>query len=263
MKPVAIIPARGGSKGIPGKNLAGVGGKPLIEYIIRSALAVPELDRVLVSTDDPVIAWTAEHCGAEVPFYRPGGLCRDDTPTLPVLQHAVRYLEEQEGFFPDPVVLLYATSPLLSPARISEALKMMEAQQYDSLVSVEEDRGHYWIWGENGYERLYPKNVLNRQKVRPLLKENGALYICTRDLLMNESTLLGGRIGFLIMEPWESIDIDEPADLEVVRLFMESSQADRTGGREAARPVSRGSMAEDRVLHGLWGQKPDNDIFYY
>jgi len=90
MKPVAIIPARGGSKGIPGKNVSVVGGKPLIEYIIKTALAVPELNRVLVSTDDPVIAWTAEHCGAEVPFCRPGEPSRDDTPTPPVLPQAVR-----------------------------------------------------------------------------------------------------------------------------------------------------------------------------
>jgi len=164
-------------------------------------------------------------------------------------------MEEEEGFFPDPVVLLYATSPLLSSARISEALQLMQERKFNSLVSVEEDRGHYWIRGENGHERLYPKDVLNRQKISPLLKENGAVYICTRDLLMNESALLGGKVGFLIMDPWESIDIDEPADLEAVRLFMEASPAART--------ETPGSTREDRVLHELRGQTSDNDIFYY
>jgi len=260
MQSVAIIPARGGSKGIPGKNLSRIGREPLIQYIIQAALAVPELDRVIVSTDDPLIAETAERCGAEVPFYRPAELCRDDTPTLPVLQHAVRYLEEREGFFPDPVVLLYATSPLMSSARISEALQMMRERQYDSLVSVEEDRGHYWIRGENGYRRLYPKNILNRQRVAPLLKENGALYICTRNLLMNESTLLGGKIGFLLMNRWESIDIDEPADLELVRRII---------GKKSEVMIDPQHFActstDDRrsLLQGLQRCGMNEDTFYY
>jgi len=120
MNTVAIIPARGGSKGIPRKNIKELCEKPLITYIIETALRVEELDRVIVSTEDKEIAEVAKKCGAEVPFMRPEELARDETPTLPVLQHAVKYLEEKENYKPDIVVLLYATSPLLKHERVSE-----------------------------------------------------------------------------------------------------------------------------------------------
>ena len=220
MNTVAIIPARGGSKGIPRKNIKELCGKPLITYIIETALRVEELDRVIVSTEDKEIAEVAKKCGAEVPFMRPEELARDETPTLPVLQHAVKYLEEKENYKPDIVVLLYATSPLLKHERVSEAIKLLKARGFDSVLSVVEDRGHYWIKRGEDYERLYPKVLKNRQFTEPLLKENGAIYLCKRDLLMKENTMVGGKIGFLKMQKEESIDIDEPLDFEIAEFFM-------------------------------------------
>ena len=220
MNTVAIIPARGGSKGIPRKNIKELCGKPLIAYIIETALRVEELDRVIVSTEDKEIAEVAKKCGAEVPFMRPEELARDETPTLPVLQHAVKYLEEKENYKPDIVVLLYATSPLLKHERVSEAIKLLKARGFDSVLSVVEDRGHYWIKRGEDYERLYPKVLKNRQFTEPLLKENGAIYLCKRDLLMKENTMVGGKIGFLKMQKEESIDIDEPLDFEIAEFFM-------------------------------------------
>jgi len=220
MKIVAIIPARGGSKGIPRKNIKELCGKPLIAYIIETALRVEELDRVIVSTEDKEIAEVAKKCGAEVPFMRPEELARDETPTLPVLQHAVKYLEEKENYKPDIIVLLYATSPLLKHERVSEAIKLLKARGFDSVLSVVEDRGHYWIKRGEDYERLYPKVLKNRQFTEPLLKENGAIYLCKRDLLMEENTMVGGKIGFLKMQKEESIDIDEPLDFEITEFFM-------------------------------------------
>ena len=220
MNTVAIIPARGGSKGIPRKNIKELCGKPLITYIIETALRVRELDRVIVSTEDKEIAEVAKKCGAEVPFMRPEELARDETPTLPVLQHAVKYLEEKENYKPDIIVLLYATSPLLKHERVSEAIKLLKARGFDSVLSVVEDRGHYWIKRGEDYERLYPKVLKNRQFTEPLLKENGAIYLCKRDLLMKENTMVGGKIGFLKMQKEESIDIDEPLDFEIAEFFM-------------------------------------------
>ena len=217
---VAIIPARGGSKGIPRKNIKELCEKPLITYIIETALRVEELDRVIVSTEDKEIAEVAKKCGAEVPFMRPEELARDETPTLPVLQHAVKYLEEKENYKPDIVVLLYATSPLLKHERVSEAIKLLKARGFDSVLSVVEDRGHYWIKRGEDYERLYPKVLKNRQFTEPLLKENGAIYLCKRDLLMEENTMVGGKIGFLKIQKEESIDIDEPLDFEIAEFFM-------------------------------------------
>jgi len=220
MRIVAIIPARGGSKAIPRKNIKEFWGKPLIAYIIETALKVKELDRVIVSTDDEKIAEISERYGADVPFIRPKELAKDETPTLPVLQHAVRYLEENENYKPDVVVLLYATSPLLRPEKISEAIKMLTEEGFDSVLSVVEDWGHYWIEKKGKYERLYPKILKNRQFVKPLLKENGAIYLCKRDLLMERNSIVGGKIGFLKMARDESVDINEPIDFEFAEFLI-------------------------------------------
>ena len=227
MNTVAIIPARGGSKGIPRKNIKELGGKPLIAYIIETALKVEELDRVMVSTEDKEIAEIAKKYGAEVPFLRPKELARDETPTLPVLQHAVKYLEEKENYRPDIVVLLYATSPLLKHERVSEAIRMLKEGDFDSVLSVEEDRGHYWIEKDGKHARLYPKDPKNRQFEKPLLKENGAIYIYKRDVLMKEGKINRGKRGLLKMQKEESIDIDEPIDFEIAEFLMRRGEYEK------------------------------------
>lgn len=220
MKIVAIIPARGRSKGIPRKNVKELYEKPLIAYIIETALKVKELDRVIVSTEDKEIAEIAKEYSADVPFMRPEELARDETPTLPVLQHAVKYLEDKENYKPDIVVLLYATSPLLKHERVSEAIKMLKEGEFDSILSVVEDRGHYWIERNGSYKKFYPKVLKNRQFTKPLFEENGAIYICKRDILMEKNEIVGGKIGFLVMKREESIDIDEPLDFEFAEFLM-------------------------------------------
>ncbi|WP_250868560.1 cytidylyltransferase domain-containing protein [Methanococcoides seepicolus] len=220
IKTIAIIPARGGSKGIPRKNIKELCGKPLIGHIIETALNVKEIDRVIVSTEDAEIAEVAQKFGAEVPFIRPEELARDETPTLPVLQHTIKYLEENENYNPDIVVLLYTTSPLLNHERIFEGIKLLKEGNFDSVLSVVEDRGHYWIEKESNYERLYPIQLKNRQLTKSLFKENGAIYICKRDLLMEENTIVGENVGFLVMEERESVDIDEPLDFEITEILM-------------------------------------------
>jgi len=220
MNVVAIIPARGGSKTIPKKNIRNLCGKPLIAYVIETAQKVREIDKVIVSTEDQEIAEIAKKYGAEVPFIRPKELAKDKTPTLPVLQHAVRWLEEKERYRPEIVVLLYATSPLLTEKKVSEAIRMIIEEDFDSVLSVVEDRGHYWIEKKDGHERLYPKIIRNRQLVKPLLRENGAVYVCKTHLLMKQNEIVGGKIGFLVMKKWESIDIDEPKDFEFAEFLL-------------------------------------------
>ncbi|MDN5310371.1 MAG: CMP-N,N-diacetyllegionaminic acid synthase [Methanolobus sp.] len=220
MKTIAIIPARGGSKGIPRKNVKELCGKPLISYIIKTALNVKEIDRVIVSTENAEIAEVAKKYGAEVPFIRPEELARDETPTLPVLQHTINNLEKNDNYQSDLVVLLYATSPLLSKERISEGIKILKEGGFDSVISVVEDRGHYWIQKESNYKRLYPKLLENRQLTKPLFRENGAIYICKRDLIVKENAIVGGKIGFLVMKEKESVDIDEPLDFEIAEFLM-------------------------------------------
>ncbi len=210
---VAIVPARGGSKGIPRKNIKSFCGKPLVSYIIRAALKVPQIDRVIVSTEDMEIAEISKKYGAEVPFVRPIELASDDTPTMPVLQHAIKYLEEIENYFPSLIILLYPTSPLLSSDRINEAIEILKKDELDSLISVVEDKGHFWIKNKH-YTRLYPKIVKNRQYVDPLYRENGGIYLFTRNLIMEKNKITGGNVGFIIMENNESIDIDTNEDFE-------------------------------------------------
>jgi CMP-N-acetylneuraminic acid synthetase len=220
MKTIAIIPARGGSKAIPRKNIKDLNGKPLIAHIIGTALKVKEIDKVLVSTDDQEIADISKKYGAEVPFIRPEELARDETPTLPVLQHAVKYLEEKESYKPDIVVLLYATTPLTTAEKISEAINNIIERELDSVISVVVDHGHYWTEKDGKFERFYPVIIKNRQIVKPLFKENGAIYVCNRDLLMKKNLIAGGKIGFLRMDKNESIDIDEPLDFEFVEHII-------------------------------------------
>jgi CMP-N-acetylneuraminic acid synthetase len=231
MKALGIIPARGGSKGIPRKNLLDLAGKPLIAHAIEAALAVPELGRVLVSTEDPEIAATARRWGADVPFMRPADLAGDETPTLPVLQHAVRFVEREEDYHPGIIVLLYATSPLLRPEWISQAIGMLCKENLDSVTSAVADYGHFWIPRGNDFERVYPLVIANRQYSTPLYRENGALYVCTRSLLMEQGKILGGRTGIFPMGKYESIDIDDEDDLDLVRhLISRRHDADRNPG---------------------------------
>lgn len=226
MKTVAIIPARGGSKGIPRKNVKDLCGKPLITHIIQTAMKVGQIDRIIVSTDDKEIANIAKMSGAEVPFMRPKELAQDDTPTLPVLLHAIKYLEDEEGYKPDVVVLLYPTSPLLTSESLSDAIVDVTELGYDSVASVVDDYKHYWVWRETDYVRVSEDATKNRQYAKSILKENGAFYISTRDLLVHENEIVGGKVRFYVMLPEETIDIDTPLDFEIAELMMKKRQQD-------------------------------------
>ena len=134
---LAIIPARGGSKGIPKKNIKSLLGKPLIQYTIESALKSKYLDKIVVSTDDKKIADISEKLGAEIPCLRPKKLARDNTLILPVLQHMVNFLKKKENYNPFAIVLLQPTSPLRTVRHIDEAIELfLKKPKADSLVSV-------------------------------------------------------------------------------------------------------------------------------
>lgn len=207
---LAIIPARGGSKGVPRKNLKPLGGQPLIAHIIATAQAARGVDRVLVSTEDTEIATVARACGAEVPFIRPAELARDETPTLPVLQHAVAWLAEHEAYHPDYVLLVYPTSPLLRVSRIEEAVERCRETQADSVISGTLDKGHFWIEADGAWQRLYPTQLENRQRSRPLFRENGAIYL-TRTAVLG-TQVVASSAAVLLMDPEENVDIDTPED---------------------------------------------------
>ena len=212
-KILAIIPARGGSKGIPRKNIRLLAGKPLIAYSIEAAVKSRYIDRVIVSTEDEEITEISKKYGAEV-IERPMELATDTAPTEPVLEHVVKLLKEHEDYRTDIIVLLQPTSPLRNSNHIDEALDIFLNNDYDTLLSVCPSHAFIWKIGEAG---AYPinydfKNRPRRQDKEPEYKENGAIYITTYETLMRNQNRLGGKIGLYIMPEECSVEIDTAFD---------------------------------------------------
>lgn len=224
MKLIGIIPARGGSKGIPRKNIRPLAGKPLIAYTIEAALA-SRIDKVVVSTEDAEIAVIAGKLGAEV-VTRPPELAQDDTPTLPVLQHAVR---ETGGRF-DAVVTLQPTSPLRTRIHIDEALELFASRpEADSLVSVVRVP-HSMIpesvmtEDENHYLRPYVTSTsgpLRRQEKPVYYARNGAAIYVTRAARLADY-VFGGNIVPYRMPSLRSLDIDTQEDWELAEILVKA-----------------------------------------
>ncbi|MCA9447441.1 MAG: acylneuraminate cytidylyltransferase family protein [Candidatus Omnitrophica bacterium] len=217
---IAIIPARGGSKGIPKKNLALIDGVPLVAYTIRAALGVDQIEDVLVSTDDEEIAAVALKEGASV-IRRPEELARDDSPTEPCVLHAMEKWEETEGVLLDWVVLLQPTAPLRDSTDIANAFKILEKSGADCILSVMERREFHWEReGDFGVAQWDIDHPPRRQELRPDLIENGAIYISRADLYRKRGNRLGGKIALYEMPLERSIDVDEPFDLWLVESTL-------------------------------------------
>lgn len=218
-KIIAIIPARGGSKSIPRKNVLPLRGHPLVAWPILLAKSVKRINRVIVSSDDNEIMAVAKKYGAEVLFKRPANLAEDDTPTLPVLRHCLKYLKENENYQPDLVLLLYPTAPFLKKKRVEEALEIFKKdKKCHSVISVVEDRGRFWKEKNRMYSPFYPLERLNRQYYKPLYRENGAIYFNRYNVLMKMNKIADEKnVKFIVMEENENIDIDEMADIKKAR----------------------------------------------
>jgi CMP-N,N'-diacetyllegionaminic acid synthase len=221
---VAVIPARGGSTRVPRKNLALLGGVPLIVHTIRAAREAAEVDRVVVSTEDAEIAAVALAHGADL-VWRPAGLATSEAPTEPALQHAVLEVERR-GYAVEALVLLQATSPLRGAARIDEAVRLWRRTGCDAVVSVVEDR-HYYFLGELdsdarltvGYD---PLRRLRTQEIAPRYRENGAIYVMTRAQIIDRGCRMGGDTRGVVMEELESLDIDTPLELQLCEAVLAS-----------------------------------------
>jgi len=217
-KIIAIIPARGGSKAIPKKNLQLLHGKPLIAWPIKLAKSVKRIERVIVSTDNNEIMTTSQKYGAEILFKRPAELAKDETPIHLVLQHCIRYLEKKEKYRPDIIVLLTPTSPFLTVKRVNQALDFFKSAKCNSVVSVVKDYGHFWTERNGRLQRFYPLKLANRQYSVPLYRENGAIYFSRYKVIINMNKLVDDQnTKFLLMEEDENIDIDTPLDLARAR----------------------------------------------
>ncbi|MDO8125418.1 MAG: acylneuraminate cytidylyltransferase family protein [Candidatus Hermodarchaeota archaeon] len=227
---LAIIPARGGSKGVPRKNIRMLADKPLVCHTIQTALGSQYLDRIIVSTDDKEIAKISIECSAEVPFMRPEELARDETATEPVLQHVVEWLNEKEGYCPEYVVLLQPTSPFLDSAVIDQGIEIIQKETADSLLSVVEDRHFYWKLKDEQIQPEYTERK-RRQELTPKFRENGALYITKREILMKLHNRLGGKIAYVIMEEIDSIEIDTEFDFWLAEKIAAFKRIKRSEGK--------------------------------
>jgi CMP-N,N'-diacetyllegionaminic acid synthase len=218
----ALIPARGGSKGLARKNLRPFRGTPLVAHAVETARQVAGLDRIVVSTDDDEIADIARRAGADVPFLRPPELATDETPTLPVVQHAVRWLEAH-GVGVDAVVLLQATSPLRTAQHVDAVIRKFVETGADSVTTVcAVEDNPYWMQRLDG-DRLRPlmaegQRYGRRQDLPAVYRLTGAVYVTRRDVIMEQGRLLGDDTRATIVGRRASVDIDDELDLRLCEL---------------------------------------------
>ena len=226
---LAIVPARRGSKGVPGKNLRPLAGRLLIEYALDAARRSGVVDRTILSTDSPEIADAGRRIGMDVPFLRPAQLSQDETPMLPVIQHAVQELAAR-GWTPAIVVLLQPTSPLRRPGHVREAVELLRRSGADSVVTVVEVPKHlspdYVMRIEDGALRSFlPEGagVTRRQDARAAYSRDGTVYAFRRETLDRFGSIYGANCRPLVIPATDSLSIDTPGDWE---------QAERLLGRD-------------------------------
>ena len=215
---LGLVPARGGSKGVPGKNIKLLAGRPLLEYTARAARESGVLDRIVLSTDAAEIAEVGRQVGLEVPFLRPAALAADDSPMLAVLQHALDTLAA-DGWLADIVVLLQPTSPLRRPEHVRAAVTMLRESGADSVVTVVELPRHlspdYVMKIEDG--RLRPflpegARITRRQDARPAYSRDGTVYACWRRTVERFGNIYGDDCRPLAIDPRHSLSIDSADD---------------------------------------------------
>lgn len=249
MEVLALIIARGGSKGIPKKNILPLAGYPLIAYSIAAGRASETVTRVVVSTDSPEIAAIARRYGAETPFERPAELAQDNTPDLPVFRHALAWLADHENYTPEMVVQLRPTSPFRRVWHIDHAvLRLMEHPDADSIRTVIlpfQNPFKMWRIGDDGFMRplitdvsqMLPKGVslthgqslaepynLPRQALPEVFWQTGYVDAAWSDTILVKNSMTGENILPMIMEPHEWIDIDTPDDWRRAERLIESGE---------------------------------------
>ena len=224
LKYLAVIPARAGSKGVPNKNVRTIHGHPLIAWSIRQALEVPSIVNVVVSTDSDKIAEIAVKYGAEVPFIRPKKLAQDETPTEPVMSHAIDWYKTQ-GVEHDAIILLQPTSPLRLSGSLQRAVEYFEAEQASSLLSVCENHAFFWQKTTPVSASYDFNNRPRRQDItaeQRWHKETGSIYITLLKAFEINKNRLVETIFPYEMEQVEGYEIDTEIDFYVVETLMKS-----------------------------------------
>jgi N-acylneuraminate cytidylyltransferase len=224
MKPLIIIPARGGSKGVPGKNIKLLNGIPLIHYTIKAAQKLFDNALICVSTDDEEIKKVAEQTSLVVPFLRPKELASDSSGTYEVLMHAIEHFANN-GYEADTLILLQPTSPFRTSSHIEEALKIY-SNEIDMVVSVKETRSNpYYVLfeeDENGYlKKSKDANFIRRQDCPKVWEYNGAIYIINNNSLKKKTLNQFTKVRKFVMDDFSSHDIDTLFDWEIAKTIIE------------------------------------------
>ena len=230
---LAVIPARGGSKGVSRKNIRMVSGKPLIAYTIESASGLTDrLHRLIVSTDDAEIAEVALKYGAEVPFMRPPELAGDKVPMVPVLQHAVRTIEQMDKITLDWVLLLQPTCPFRSPEDIRASIDLAAQGGCDSVISVVRVFAHHPILMKKiENDQLLPFVIEEKEGTRrqdytpPAYMRNGCIYLTRRENLIENNSIWGKVIRPYIMPEDRSVNVDSELDMKLVEYILQEQNS--------------------------------------
>jgi|SRR6218665_211338 len=230
MKILGIIPARGGSKGVPGKNIKPLNGKPLLAYTAEVALASEMLETVLLSSDDYQIIEAAKAVGLPVPFVRPSEFAQDDTPTIAVIKHALDWYEKQNVFF-DAVCLLQVTSPFRTVNFLNEAILKFTESGCDSLVSVQKVPHEYnphWTFeaDANGQLKIATgeqKIITRRQELPEAYHRDGLIYLTKTTTIQKEDSLYGQKIAFIESPKEFYVNIDTMADWERAEVIAKNN----------------------------------------
>lgn len=225
-----LVPARGGSKGLPGKNTRLLGGRPLLAWTARAIAASGVPARAVLSTDDPAIAEVGRAHGLEAPFLRPAGLATDTAGSFEVVEHALDWLEREAAFRPAAVMLLQPTCPFRRPERIAQALDLLARPGTEGVIGITAiDRSLSVMYREDDQGVLQPLAAwderIRRQDVRPLLTPNGTLYLCTRESLARHRRLFPPRLRPLPTDAVEAIDIDTPRDWALAEAVVAAGLA--------------------------------------
>jgi len=232
MEILALVPARGGSKGVPRKNIKLLAGEPLIAYAIREARKSQFITRLMVSTEDEEIAKVANAHKAETPFLRPAELALDHVTDLPVFQHCLYWLEEHQAYTPDIVVHLRPTAPLRTSIHIDQAIKLLlDSPQADSVRTVTvADQHPLKMWSvKNGQlipfvpSQLYGLTEaynMPRQQLPPAYIQNGSVDVVRTEVILHKNSMTGDVIKAVIMDSAESVNIDSPLDWELAEILL-------------------------------------------
>lgn len=230
MKPVALICARGGSKGLPGKNIKPLSGKPLIAWSIEQALGVERVERVMVSTDCEEIAGVARQYGAEVPFLRPAELSQDNSPEWLVWRHALGYIRETEGDFPDALLVVPPTAPLRSVVDLDNCLDQYRDNDFDIVVSVTDaHRNPYFNMVRRNHDETVNvvisagESIVRRQDAPVLYDMTTVAYVTSPGYVVEHEGIFGGRVGYVHVPPERALDIDTALDFRIAECLAGST----------------------------------------